>query len=252
MCKKNYIVLTILFCFFFLPTLVFATSDDEYEIVSENTKYYKTITYYNNNATLSVNNNSDNSETVEISKEEYDLAESNNVSINGTMTIETTYKRMTSYILTNGSYYRYKNRTVWKSIPSLRGYDIIAVGFLPSVKVHGNPVFLQEYCSGTSCHTSTASYMQTFSMGAGATFKLASGTLSSLSVTFYFDVEKNTTATIIAQDAYSDYAHATSAVLLPTAMDYQVKGNAGIILGSSASSYYDSISVADATWSGSW
>ena len=237
-----------------IPYLVFADTD-KYEVVSETTKYYKTVSRYNTFEQYSLANSnlsSVQSETFEVSKEEYDLASDSGCSIMGATTIETTYRYITSTILTNGSYYRYKNLVVWKSMPSLRSYDIIGIGFLPTVKLHGNPVFEQEYCSGSSCYTSTSSYKQTFSTGVGATFKLASGSLSSLRIRFYFDVEKNTTATIINQRAYSDYLHAESAILLPTAMRYQVNGSGGIIPDSSASSYYERSTVAGATWSGSW
>ncbi len=252
---KKFIKMFIVFLTFFALPMLVSADDDGYEVVSETSKYYKTVTYYNSLDKYSIMNSGTpvRSETTEITKEEYDMASDSGYSTSASTTIEVSYKNMTSYILSNGSYYRYKNLMVWKSIPSLRSYDIIGIGFPASVKLHGNPILEQEYCTyDATCSTSTASYKQVFANGAGATFKLASGNLTSLSIRFYFDVEKNTTATITDQDAFSDYAHATSAVLLPTAMQYSVVCNSGIVLSSAAKSYYDSMPVADAIWSGTW
>lgn len=67
----------------------------------------------------------------------------------------------------------------------------------------------------------------------------------------YFDVQKNTSSTIITQYAYGDYAHATKSVSLSKASDYMVT-TGGINHSSDSITYYDEISTARATWSGSW
>lgn len=255
--KKNLLlyICLIFIMFVFLPTIALA-SEGEFEEVAENTKYYKVVTRYNSSvvskfAADEYDNPFVQSETFEITKEEYDAVGDSETTIMGSVTVENTYRMVKSSILSDGNYYRYRNYTVWKLMPSVQSYDIIGIGFLASVKLHGNPTFIQNYCT-TTCSSSTASYMQAFPTGVGATFKVASGNLISLNTEFYFDVEKNTTATVIKQKAYSDYSHAITPVLLTSAMNYQVNSTLGIVLNSSVSSYYDALSVADATWTGSW
>ena len=194
-------------------------AQDDFVLISEETKYYKTITYskYDSQKLSALNN----SVTVEITEKEYNEADVNNTKSNPTVS-ETTYKRMTSYILTNGSYYRYKNVLSWKNMPAVRSYDIIGIGFLQSVKVHNNTTYFEQYyCyNGGSCYTTSTNYPQIFVSGAGTSFKLPTGDLNTLKQTFYFDVEKNTSSTIITQKAYSDYAHATSSISLANSKKY--------------------------------
>ena len=247
--KKRYFV-CLLVSLFLIPGVVFASeveaSDDDFVLVSEETKYYKTITpIFSSSDSQSV--------TYEITKEEYDTA--NVEQRSNPTTYETTYKSMTSSILANGSYYRYKNVLNWKNIPATRSYDIIGIGFYQTVKVHNNTThFSQYYCysSGAGCFTTTTNYPQIFVGGAGTSFKLPTGNLSTLQETFYFDVEKNTTGTITTQKAYADYSHATTSVSLTDSKKYSVDGSGGIYLNSSISSYYDAMSTAIATWNGSW
>ena len=228
----------------FVLLLSFAKAEDG-NIILENTKYYKTVTYLVNSSNI---NNLP--VTYEITEEEY-----NNANVNepkASSTIETTYKKMTTSITQNGSYYRYKNVLLWKIAPSTRSYDIIGIGFYNSVKVKGSTHFEQYYCyTGGSCYTTTTNYPQIFSTGAGTSFLLPSGNLSSLKQTFYFDVEKNTTATIIRQLAAGDYSHATSSISQTNSKKYSVNSN-GISLNGSIVSYYDNINTATAIWEGTW
>lgn len=248
--KKRYFVY-LLVSLFLLPTFVFASEvdvDEGFYIVSETTKYYKTET------DLSNSRSRNSSVTYEITKKEYDSADISNLRSNPT-THETTYKRMTSYILTNGSYYRYKNVLSWKNMPSTRSYDIIGIGFLGSVKVLNNTTYFNEYycySDGSGCYSTTTNYPQIFTYGAGTSFQLPSGDLSTLKQTFYFDVTKNITNTITVQHAYADYAHATSTISQANSKKYTVDQNIAIVLNNSISSYYDSMSIADAGWSGTW
>ena len=250
---KKYLV-ALIFSVVFIPTFVFASDDNDFEILSENTKYFKTITYSNVNSLLRLNA-LPYSESFEVSKEEYELANENSsiTLADYSGTTETTYKKMTTTIASNGNYYRYKVVLNWKNIPSTRSYDIIAIGFYSNLRVNSSLNFKQEYCySSGSCSSSTTNYPQTFDAGAGTTFKLPTGDLSSLKQTLYFDVAKEVNSTIISQGAYGDYSHATSSISLTNAKKYTVNKDNGIILNSSVSSYYDSISVARASWSGSW
>lgn len=239
---KRICLFIIAFVFLFVPSIVFA--EEDFELLSEETKYYKTIT-------SKVDKN--RSLTFEITKEEYDTVNPNESRSNPT-THETTYKSMTSSILANGSYYRYKNVLNWKKMPANRSYDIIGIGFLQSVKVHSNTTYFSQYYCYTSggCYTTTTNYPQIFVSGAGTSFLLPSGNLNTLRETFYFDVEKNTNNTITTQKAYADYSHATSSVTLTNSQNYSVIQSGGIVLDTSISSYYDSMATAVATWTGSW
>lgn len=225
--------------------------------VSETTKYYKTITYYpnNNDMLLSNNNiNGNNSRSIEISEEEYNNVNSinNNAIILGNGYVETNYKKMTTTIYQNGIYYRYQINLDWKTMPSTRSYDIIGIGYNSSVRLASSIYFNQYYCfTDGNCTTNYAYYPAQFSHGVGASFKLPYGSLSSLHSTLYFDVEKNVNATIISQDAYGDYSHATSSVTSSQSQLYTVS-TLGINLDSSINNYYDGISYAHASWSGSW
>ena len=243
---KKIIIVLMLFGFFLIPSLVFANNNDDetYKLLSQTTKYYKTITY---------EDSSSKSITYEITKKEFDSVDINDLKSNPT-TYETTYKSMTTSILSSGNYYRYKNVLTWKNIPSTRSYDIIGIGFNQTVKVRSNSMYFdQYYCvSGGSCSTIYEHYPQTFISGAGASFQLPSGSLNTLVQTFYFDVEKNTNNTIYSQTAYGDYSHATSTISLNNSKKYSVIHSSGIVLDSSISSYYDSIPTATAIWTGSW
>lgn len=161
-------------------------------------------------------------------------------------------KKLTTYILTNGSYYRYKAVLNWKTFPKVRSYDTIAIGHYASVEKRGSVYFSQTYCDlNNDCRTIQAYYPQTFSTGSAATFKVPSGDLSSLSQTIYFDVQKSVDATVISQKAAGDYAHAVQTVTVAQAKNFSVS-TLGINFNSSSVNLYDEISPATALWSGSW
>ena len=257
--KKASLKLLFSMLLFVMPFAVFADSQDaSLAPVAETTKYYKTVTITRNNdfSTMSANVPTVSSVTTEISKEEYDAVEGTQAMMTRdyNTTIETTYKKMTTTILQNGSYYRYKNVLNWKLMPSTRAYDIIGIGHYQSVRLHGNVYFTEEwlYTSGGGSSTNVG-IKQVFDRGIGTSFALPSGDINSLKATLYFDVEKNTTATVVAQAAYGDYSHETTYGLTSLqAMNYTVDQGSGIMLDSSISSYYDSIQTANAYWTGSW
>ena len=259
-------IITLLIVALLMPGFVFAKDsnevleDDDFVVVAETHKYYKTVTtididqFTNIGKMGSALSNGLSSVTYEVTEEEYNTAKEEDRIVRGNpAVVETTYKHMISSISANGSYYRYKNILSWKLIPSVRSYDIIAIGFLGTVKPKTLPSFVENYCRPNGyCSTITMDTVQIFTYGAGTSFALPTGELSSLKQTFWFDVEKNTTNTVTIQKAYGDYAHATSTVGMIDATNYTVSQSAGIVLGSSISSSYDSIPVADATWYGSW
>lgn len=252
--KLSYVFMFI--CFFILPICTFALTDEETDFytISETKKYYKTIEYLDNSSsivTFSLNNN--RSVTYEITKEEYDAVNNNNgfTTLSSTV-VNTAYKEMTTSISSNGKVYRYKNVLNWKQMPATRSYDIIGIGYLGSVKASSNIYFNQRYCTSlTNCTTTTTGTIQRFQSGVGVSFQLPTGNISTLTQTLYFDVEKNTSETIVKQTAYGDYSHATSVISSSNAKKYDVSGS-GILLNTSIVDYYDEINYARVTWSGSW
>lgn len=231
-----------------LPATVFAKEDNDMVLESQIVKYYKT-TYNDNLSTNSVRDS--NYYTEEVSEEEYLSAKDNNgIKRNGVVT--TVYKKLTTSIYNSGNYYQYKAVLEWLNIPSVRSYDVIAIGHLSNVKYSHGINFSQYYCvKGGGCTTTGSYYSKNSNTGCGATFKLPEGNLSVLKQTFYYYVAKNTTASITYQAAYGDYSHATSNVTSSQGQNYTT-GTSGIVFNGTTGNYYDNISPAVATWSGSW
>lgn len=239
-----------IFTFLLIPNFVVNANsiENSYVLVSQTEKYYKSISCNNLYDFRSLDSN--NSYTIEISEEEYNNADGNTTLANAT--IETTYKKLVSSIYQNGTRYRYKAELTWKNMPSTRSYDIIGIGHYASVSLNTGPYFSLYYCkTDGTCNTTNSYYPQTFSTGAGASFKLPTGSLTDLVATFYFDVVKTNNVTVYGQLAAADYSHATRSVTANQAMDYTV-GTGGINLGSGISNKYDAVSTANATWEGSW
>lgn len=248
--KKTKILLLVLAAFIVMPCTAYAKEDisNDFEIVSQTEKYYKTVT--NSNA-LQLNSNELKTKSYEVTKEEYESS-NNQIQPRGSASTETTYKKLTTTILSNGSVYRYKAVLNWKQIPAVRSYDSIGIGHYASVKYNANLNFSQTYClTNGTCKTLTTYYPQYFSSGTSATFKVPEGSLSSLSQTIFFDVTKNVNATITSQAAYGDYSHATQTVTVAQAKSFSM-GTSGILFNNGIGNYYDDIMPAVATWSGSW
>lgn len=249
---KKYIKIVVAMLLAFSPCLVNAQelqNTEEMEVIAETTKYYKTITTRDNlqlNSYSSLTVPNSQSYSVEISEEEYNQADETKVETRSTATIETTYKRMTTAILQNGSYYRFRNILTWKTMPAVRSYDIIGIGTYQTVRVASFVNYNQYYCfTNGSCATSTAHTPKIGANGAGTMFRIMPGDLSTLRITMYYDVEKNTNATITELNAFGDYSHATTSISYENAQKYTVSIG-GISLNSSISNYYDSIQFAEA------
>lgn len=249
---KKMLLVVIMFMMF--PITIFALEDtDGDEIVSMTEKYYKTTTLMGATQNYSLNENHSISYTEEISKEEYDAYQDNKTQIQSIGTVETNYKKLKTYITQKNSYYRYTATLEWKNFPKVRSYDTIAIGHYASVKIKGQVQFSQTYCDTSgNCKTVSAYQPRTFTAGSSASFKLPTGDLSSLTQTIYFDVEKAVTdAKVIKQNASGDYAHSIKSINLMTALSHTVS-NSGISYVDDCKSYFDDISVATATWEGSW
>lgn len=233
-----------------LLTPIFVNAqENEYIDVSEQTKYYKTIDYIGNYDYQTYGNNI-LSNTIEITEEEYNKADSTMKPLSSTL-VETTYKKLTTTIQTNGNYYRYKASLEWKNMPKIRSYDTIAIGHYESVKIRGGVNFTQRYCISSDCKTLTTYYEEIFSKGAAATFKVPAGDFTLLKQEIYFDVEKNVDATILTQKVAGDYAHATKTISASNARKYEIN-LLGIQFKSGITSYYDEINPATVNYSCNW
>lgn len=217
-----------------------ANKDVDSTLVAQNINYYKTIYNYLDG----------NSYSVEVTESEYE----NQGNISPLTVSETTYKRMVSTISRNSdNTFRFKVNLSWKIMPSTRSYDIIGIGFSNSRIYISSFVYVyQDYCyTNGNCTTTGAFYdMKELSTGGAAVIKLPTGSLSSLSSTLYYDVDKNTTETITQLLMYGDYAHATQNVNRAIYTNYTVN-NSGIQLFENIN-YYDEIPYADQGWVGTW
>lgn len=240
-------------CLFFINSSnIFAIDDDNFIVLSKEEKYFKTTTMYDDYMSINVNQVLPLSYTEEITKQEYDNYSTSDLNPNTNVTVETTYKKLTSSIMTNGNYYRYRANLEWKNFPKVRSYDTIAIGYYSSVKPLFDPYFEQTYClKGEGCKTINTFYPQIFTSGSSATFKVPTGELTSLTQTLDVDVTKAVNSTIISQKATGDYAHAVKTVSVEKAKDFTVS-NIGITFASSSEDYFDNMGYAQATWSGSW
>lgn len=241
------------------------------EIVAQTTKYYKTITTYSDASTYSINNATNpTSITIEITEEEYNNSNDELLitplgNTNGYT--ETNYKKMTTTIVKNGNYYRYKNDLVWKRMPSTRSYDIQGIGIDSTVSgVSSSKYFKRiadiEDSANLVCYfdNSTSGTWELSGTGYAVNFKLPANTstttVTALSSHMYFDVQKLTSATILTLNAYGDYKHAQKTVSSSVSNGVSI-GTDGISFDASVSvsitESYDSMSTAQATWSGlSW
>lgn len=212
--------------------------DANANLVSKNTRYYKTI--YTDLA--------GNPYNVEITKDEYE----NQPNGNARATVNTEYKQMTSLLSQNGNKFRYKVSLGWKNMPSTKSFDIIGVGFDDDVYIDSSVYFNFYWCTSSGNCTTDASYYnkKNTSTGGAAVFDFPDNAVS-LSATLYYDVSKNTSNTITSLRMCGDYAHATSNVSVGSISNYNITYD-GLLLGSSIISKYDEIPCAISTWSGSW
>ena len=207
-------------------------------LVAKNQKYYKSV-YTDLNG---------ESYSIEIPKEEYE----NQGTINSRGYVETEYKTMVTTLSQNGNRYRYKVSLSWKQMPSTRSYDIIGIGFNDPVYISSGVYFNYAHTNSNGVTTTAADYYdkKVTSTGGTAVYKIPSSA-TALSAALWYDVSKNTSATITRLDMYGDYSHATTAISGTGYTNHDV-GVYGIGLSSSIGAYYDEIPAAQSTWYGSW
>lgn len=253
--------------------------DIEAEVVAETTKYYKTIIVHDNSASefsvKAIGSDIPYSYTEEVTEEEYNNSSDTSLIMPYGLTngyTETNYKKMTTTIsyISSSNNYRYKNDLVWKTIPSTRSYDIIAIGIDSTVSVDPNSTYFQQNIdiyndfNGTCRYTyDTSGVWSASSRGYARTFKIPDNSLSlngyvgGLSSYMYFNVQKLTSNTIYVLNAYGSYKHAQKSVSSSVSTGVTVGFPEIISFSGSVSTTvvesYDSMSTAHAAYSGlSW
>lgn len=239
-----------------MPLMVSAkdiVAEDEFKVVGETTKYYKTVSVLNDSQIMSVIAPEVTSFTTEITKEEYDSVDLHDLyNLNEYTSIQTEYKILKTTMLQSGAGYRYRVDLTWKNIPKVRSHDIIAIGHYSSVERYSSPVFIQSYCMGNGeCYEGAVGTTITGINGTGVVFELPTESLTNLTQYMYFDVRKSSSTTVKHQTAAGDYAHAVKTITRDNAKKLRVD-IAGIIHDSSVESYYDTIGAAIVDWQGSW
>lgn len=246
-----------------------ANKDLEGEIVAQTVKYYKTTTTYREEKlTRTFNYNIVDSNTEEITEEEYEKAESQISTyalLNGYT--ETTYKKMTTTIISVNNRYRYKNDLFWKIMPATRSYDILSIGIdstvsgIPNTKYYRTTYDMTYNSGGGYCSTSTTGTWNMGPNGYVVTFDLPNNTSSAnvtaLSSYMYFEVQKLTNNTINTLNAYGNYKHAQKSVnsSVTTGVSVGINGaiSFDISISSEITTSYDSMSTAQAVLFGiSW
>lgn len=187
-----------------------------------------------------------------LSRKEYFLKSINRAVQNGY--VETEYKIVTTYIIKYSNFIRYKITVEWKKMPYYRSYDIIGIGKSNNVSTDGEVNFVQNFCyKNGNCSSNYEFNLKQGENGNGASFPLVSNkNVNNIIITFFYNIKKVDNSTITKLDAYGDYKHATKNISSTNANKFSVRKDLGIELEQSILNYYDSISIAHATWTGSW
>lgn len=216
--------------------------------IAMDTKYLKTTTTTKYGKTIR--------ETIEVSEEEYNNAVVGAPQARASGVVETSYKKLISTIDNSpigNSLMRYRTYMHWKTMPVVRSYDIISMGFSSTyVNIVLSPSFTLLYTQGGYTYRSSSAYVREFVNGAGAVFQLPSNCVT-LNQDFFFDVAKNdTSSTITVLNSFGDYAHATETVNPTTVNNNYTANMAGIFLNSSITNKFDAMTETDVTWTGTW
>lgn len=164
--------------------------------------------------------------------------------------VENYWRSVVTRITQIDSHYRYTVSTIWNTMPNERDYDVIAIGITSDVKRSTYPIFTRHYCDYDDCYNSNVAAYKTGRYGAGASYKVPSGTLTGLAATIYFDVEKDVTGTLTYQEFCGEYAHGTNTTLTES-KDYTI-ATGGIGFGASAVDKYVIMGCSYGTWTGTW
>lgn len=238
--------------------------EENVEVLSQTTKYYKNVTVYDSTEYEAYSLNSSqslraiSSETIEVTPEEYfsiDPDTFQSVSPKSYTTVETTYLAMTTSIGTSGQYYLYSSTLSWKVMPSVRSYDVIAIGHYDNVKaVDGTTSCTLAYDYPGGGKSKTSLYVNHFSTGDSCVLDLPTRSdLQNLQTSFTFKVEKvNPNTTVTSQLALGDYRHATEGVTIIEAVNHTVSNGIGIVFSGNQETKYNVMSPANCYWNSAW
>lgn len=246
-----------------IPFIVSADTTEEKEIVGQTIKYFRTDTIINNSSVMRDANMSEMSSlTTEVTKEEFDSAEPTTEAVapitgnERAIQTETTYKRLTTTISKEATYYSYEANLYWKNIPKVRSHDIISIGHYNDVELYDNQMvgFNMDYClDSTLCYTSATGTDVITQYGTAVVFSLPTSSIVSLEQTLYFTVKKAVSRTITEQIAAGDYAHATKTVSSSVAANNIIPNITGLFIEPDIEdTYYDTTPAAIVEWTGSW
>ena len=164
--------------------------------------------------------------------------------------VENYWRSVVTRITQIDSNYRYTVSTIWNTMPDERNYDVIALGITSDVVRSTYPTFTRHYCDYDGCYNSSIAAIKTADYGAGASFKVPSGTLTGLAATLYFDVVKDVSWTLTYQEFCGEYAHGTNTSLTDS-QNYTI-ATGGIGFGAAAVDKYVIMGCSYGTWTGTW
>lgn len=164
--------------------------------------------------------------------------------------VENYWRSVVTRITQIDSSYRYTVSTIWNTMPDERNYDVIAIGIPSDVVRSTYPTFIRHYCDYDDCYNSSVAAVKTNRYGAGASFKIPSGTLTGLGATIYFDVTKYASGTLTYQEFCGEYAHGYGTTLTES-QNYGI-ATGGIAFKGTSIDKYTIMGCSYGTWTGTW
>lgn len=164
--------------------------------------------------------------------------------------VENYWRSVVTRITQIDSNYRYTVSTIWNTMPDERNYDVIAIGIPSDVVRSTYPTFIRHYCDYDDCYNSNVAAVKTNRYGAGASFKIPSGTLTGIGATLYFDVAKFASGTLTYQEFCGEYAHGYGTTLTES-QNYGI-ATGGIAFKGTSIDKYTIMGCSYGTWTGTW
>lgn len=164
--------------------------------------------------------------------------------------VENYWRSVVTRITQIDSNYRYTVSTIWNTMPDERDYDVIAIGIQNEVVRSTYPTFTRHYCDYDDCYNSNVGAIKTADYGAGASFKIPSGTLTGLGASLYFDVQKDVSWTLTYQEFCGEYAHGYGTTLAES-RNYGI-ATGGIAFKGTSIDKYTIMGCSYGTWTGTW
>ena len=164
--------------------------------------------------------------------------------------VENYWRSVVTKIIQVDSNYRYMVSTVCNTMPNERDYDVISIGITSDVLRSTYPTFTRHYCDYDDCYNSNVGAIKTGRYGAGASFKVPSGSLTGLGASLYFEVVKDVSGTLTYQEFCGMYAHGTNTTLTES-QNYGI-ATGGIAFKGKSVNKYVVMGCSYGTWTGTW